>query len=99
MKEYPKLNEALANILRSRREELKLSKRKLAELAYLERTYVIQLEQGKKRPTLNALYGDGLLDTPGDSKFVSFALVCRRKGFNHGCHAPFHSRLHNTGFR
>ncbi|WP_288957189.1 helix-turn-helix transcriptional regulator [uncultured Desulfovibrio sp.] len=56
MKEYPKLNEALANILRSRREELKLSKRKLAELAYLERTYVIQLEQGKKRPTLNALF-------------------------------------------
>lgn len=56
MKEYPKLNEALANILRSRREELKLSKRKLAELAYLERAYVIQLEQGKKRPTLNALF-------------------------------------------
>jgi transcriptional regulator with XRE-family HTH domain len=56
MEKYPKLNEAIANVLRIRREALGLSKRKLAELAWLERVYIIQLEQGTKRPTLNALF-------------------------------------------
>ena len=56
MEKYPLLNEAIANILRERRESLGLSKRKLAELAWLERVYIIQLEQGKKQPTLNALF-------------------------------------------
>ena len=56
MEKYPQLCEAIANILRERREALGLSKRKLAELAWVERTYIIQLEQGTKQPTLNALF-------------------------------------------
>jgi len=56
MEKYPKLKEAVANVLRARREALGLSKRKLGELAWLERPYIIQLEQGTKQPTLNALF-------------------------------------------
>ena len=56
MEKYPQLNEAIANVLRERREALGLSKRKLAELAWLERVYIIQLEKGAKQPTLNALF-------------------------------------------
>ena len=56
MEKYPQLHEAIANVLRMRREALGLSKRKLAELAWLERVYIIQLEQGTKQPTLNALF-------------------------------------------
>ena len=56
MEKYPKLSEAIANVLRERREALSLSKRKLAALAWVERTYIIQLEQGTKQPTLNVLF-------------------------------------------
>ena len=56
MEKYPLLREAIANILRIRRESLGLSKRKLAELAWMERVYIIHLEQGAKQPTLNALF-------------------------------------------
>jgi len=56
MEKYPRLSEAIANVLRKRREALGLSKRKLAETAWLERVYIIQLEQGAKQPTLNALF-------------------------------------------
>lgn len=56
MKDYPMLNKVLASVLKSRREQLKISKRKLSELAQLERVYIIQLENGKKRPTVNALF-------------------------------------------
>lgn len=56
MEDYPLLNQALARILKAKREELNLSKRKLAEAASLERVYLIQLEKGEKRPTVNALF-------------------------------------------
>lgn len=56
MNDYPFLNQAIAAVLKSRREERKLSKRKLAELAHFERVYLIQLEKGEKRPTVNALF-------------------------------------------
>ena len=56
MKDYPYLSEAVAAVLRHKREESGLSKRKLAELADIERVYLIHLEKGEKRPTLNALF-------------------------------------------
>lgn len=56
MEKYPHLNAAVANVLRQRREALQLSKRKLAELAQIERVYIISLEKGTKQPTLNALF-------------------------------------------
>lgn len=56
MEKYPQLNEAIACVLKERRESLGLSKRKLAELAWMERVYLIQLEKGTKQPTLNTLF-------------------------------------------
>jgi transcriptional regulator with XRE-family HTH domain len=56
MEKYPQLNKAIANVLQVQREAFGLSKRKLGELAWLERTYIIQLEQGTKQPTLNAIF-------------------------------------------
>ena len=56
MEDYPYLNEALARVLRRQREGRGLSKRSFAEAAGLQRVYVIQLERGEKRPTLNAIF-------------------------------------------
>lgn len=56
MKDYPHLSGAVSAVLRRRREKIGLSKRKLAEMADIERVYLIHLERGDKRPTLNALF-------------------------------------------
>lgn len=56
MKDYSHLSEAVSAVLRHRREEIGLSKRKLAEMAGIERVYLIHLERGDKRPTPNALF-------------------------------------------
>lgn len=56
MEDYPLLKRAFANVLKAKREELSLSKLKLAQMAKLERVYLIQLEKGDKRPTVNALF-------------------------------------------
>ena len=53
MEEYPFLNEAVASVLRTQREEHDLSKKRLSELAKIERAYITSLERGEKRPTLN----------------------------------------------
>ena len=49
MEKYPYLNEAVANILG-------MSKRKLSELAMIERAYITGLENGKWNVTLNVLF-------------------------------------------
>ena len=56
MDDYPKLNQAIAHILTSLRTSRQLSKKKLAELSGVERVYLIQLEKGVKRPTVNTLF-------------------------------------------
>ena len=56
MEDYPLLKRAFANVLKAKREELNLSKLRLAQMAKLERVYLIQLEKGDKRPTVNALF-------------------------------------------
>ena len=56
MEDYPLLKRAFANVLKAKREELNLSKLRLAQMAKLERVYLIQLEKGYKRPTVNALF-------------------------------------------
>ena len=56
MEEYPFLNEAVASVLRTQREEHDLSKKRLSELAKIERAYITSLERGEKRPTLNVLF-------------------------------------------
>ncbi|MCH5143519.1 helix-turn-helix domain-containing protein [Desulfovibrio sp. UIB00] len=56
MEKYPYLNEAVANILKGRREALGMSKRKLSELAMIERAYITGLENGKWNVSLNVLF-------------------------------------------
>lgn len=56
MEDYPKLTEAVSLVLKRLREDAGLSKRKLAELSSIDRVYLLQLEQGKYRPTLNSIF-------------------------------------------
>lgn len=56
MQDYPGLKDAIAVTLRKLREAENLSKRQMAQKAYLERVYLIQLERGQKRPSVNALF-------------------------------------------
>lgn len=56
MEKYPYLNEAVAEVLKTRRAALGMSKRKLPELAMIERAYITGLENGKWNVTLNVLF-------------------------------------------
>lgn len=56
MEKYPYLNEAVAKVLSRRRAELAMSKKKLSEIAMVERAYITGLEAGKWNATLNVLY-------------------------------------------
>lgn len=50
------LTEAVSLVLKRLREDAGLSKRKLAEISSIDRVYLLQLEQGKYRPTLNSIF-------------------------------------------
>lgn len=54
MEKYPYLNEAVAEVLKTRRAALGMSK--LSELAMIERAYITGLENGKWNVTLNVLF-------------------------------------------
>ena len=56
MEKYPYLNEAVAEVLKTRRAALGMRKRKLSELAMIERAYITGLENGKWNVTLNVLF-------------------------------------------
>lgn len=56
MEKYLFLNEATINILKKLRAEYGYSQERLAEKSDLDRLYILQIEQGKFRPTLNAAF-------------------------------------------
>lgn len=56
MEKYPFLNQAVAKVLRTRRDALCMSKRKLSDLAMVERAYITGLESGKWNVSLNVLF-------------------------------------------
>lgn len=56
MKEYPYLSQALGNVIEAIRKEKKMTKSALAEFAWMERRYLREIEQGVKKPTVNAVY-------------------------------------------
>lgn len=56
MDNFPFLTQAVANTLKTLRKNCGLSKSKLAKESTVNRVYIIQLEQGKYRPTLNTLF-------------------------------------------
>lgn len=56
MEDYPFLVEAVARTLERLRVDAGLSKRKLAMISGIDRVYLLQVEQGKYRPTINFLF-------------------------------------------
>lgn len=56
MQDYPFLVESVSRVLTRLREDAGLSKRKLAMLSQIDRVYLLQVEQGKYRPTLNFIF-------------------------------------------
>jgi len=49
-------SKAFGKVIRQKRRELGLSQEKMWELSGLHRTYIGQLENGKKSPTLKTLF-------------------------------------------
>ena len=56
MEDYPQLTEAVSCVITRLRENAGLSKRRLAMISHLDRVYLLQVEQGKYRPTLNFIF-------------------------------------------
>lgn len=56
MEDYPQLTEAVSRVITRLREDAGLSKRRLAMISQLDRVYLLQVEQGKYRPTLNFIF-------------------------------------------
>ena len=82
MQDYPYLAGATSRVITRLREEAGLSKRKLAELAKVDRVYLLQIEQGKYRPTLNFIFHlAGALGMPA-TELVRHIEEEQRKIFN-----------------
>ncbi|MBR5881941.1 MAG: helix-turn-helix transcriptional regulator [Mailhella sp.] len=56
MREYPYLSEAISYVLETLRQERGMSKSALADFAAIQRKYLFEIEQGEKRPTVNAIF-------------------------------------------
>lgn len=56
MQDYDYLMEATINVIKRLRKTKSLSQQKLADFAGIDRLYVLQLEQGRFRPTLNSIF-------------------------------------------
>ncbi|MBQ4077438.1 MAG: helix-turn-helix transcriptional regulator [Mailhella sp.] len=56
MREYPFLSESIAHVLEKLRLERGMSKSALADFAAMQRKYLFEIEQGEKRPTVNAIF-------------------------------------------
>ena len=56
MEDFPFLIAAISNVITEQRENAGLSKRKLSQLSGIDRVYILQVEQGKFRPTVNFMF-------------------------------------------
>ena len=56
MREYPFLSESIAHVLGKLRLERGMSKSALADFAAMQRKYLFEIEQGVKKPTVNAIF-------------------------------------------
>jgi len=56
MTKLARINISLGRLIKQRRNELHISQEKLAESSGLHRTYIGQLEHGKKSPTIRTLF-------------------------------------------
>lgn len=56
MQDYPYLSLAIGKSIEFFRKNKKMTKTALAEFSLLERRYLREIENGEKRPTVNAIY-------------------------------------------
>jgi len=56
MREYPHLSDAISAVLEQFRLARGMSKSALADFAALQRKYLFEIEQGTKKPTVNAIF-------------------------------------------
>lgn len=56
MREYPYLAAALSHIIEIYRKNSHMTKTALADFSGLERRYLLEIEWGTKKPTVNAVY-------------------------------------------
>lgn len=79
MDNFPFLNQAVSYVVWRLRKNAGYSQQKLAERSTMARVYLLQLEQGKFRPTLNSIFfiASGLGISP--SKFVGMIEEKRRE--------------------
>lgn len=79
MEKYPFLAEATINVLKKLRVEYGYSQERLAEKSALDRLYILQIEQGKFRPSLNSTFflAEGLGMEPFE--FVKLIEMERKK--------------------
>ena len=56
MREYPYLSESISTVLEKFRLERGMSKSALADFAAIQRKYLFEIEQGEKKPTVNAIF-------------------------------------------
>lgn len=77
MEDYPFLSQAISNVITRLREDAGLSKRKLSMISGIDRVYILQVEQGKYRPTVNFMFllARGLAVAPD----ALFALVAEEQ--------------------
>lgn len=79
MDNFPFLNQAVSSVVSKLRKNAGYSQQKLAERSSMARVYLLQLEQGKFRPTLNSIFfiAKGLGIAP--AKFVGMIEEKRRE--------------------
>lgn len=79
MENFPYLCQAVSEVVSKLRKNAGYSQQKLAERSSMARVYLLQLEQGKFRPTLNSIFfiARGLGIAP--AKFVSMIDERRRE--------------------
>lgn len=73
MKEYPYLSQALSYAIEIFRKKSGMTKSALADFSCLERRYLREIEQGTKKPTVNAIYS--ICDALGISPLEFFSMV------------------------
>lgn len=56
MEDFPFLTCAISRVITRLRENAELSKRKLSMRTGIDRVYILQVEQGKYRPTVNFMF-------------------------------------------
>lgn len=73
MREYPYLSEALGQVIEVYRKNSRMTKTALADFSGLERRYLLEIERGTKKPTVNAIYS--ICDAFGVSPVEFFGKV------------------------